>query len=468
MMRRFLTIPNPEHGFLLVLILVQSMVFMTILTGVGSLGMYNLNAAKRASFVLSANYAAEAGADKAMFEINQNSAYTGTNTVCPLSSAGSNPVTLYSNANGRATYETCVTAGTITDEKIVYATGKVYIPASATTPKAVKKVKLVVIGTPGSPYTIQTGPGGLVMSNSATITTGPVFIGGYLTMSNSARIGSAASPIDVSVANMRCPVPINSTWPQICSMGTQNNPITMTNTAHIYGSVRANGQTDTAGLSNPGLIGSSGVAAVTLPDHDRTGQKTAAVNNLTGSAASCSGSQSKTWPANVKITGNVTLGNSCTVTISGDAWITGNISLSNSSRFVIANGVSSQPTVMIDGSSGITLSNQSVIATNSSGIGAEFITFYSAGGSCSPDCTSVTGSALNSSMNVTTVNIGNQGLAAGSTFYARWTGLALGNGGSIGSILAQKITLNNSGNITFGQSSGTGPYTWDVRYYESL
>lgn len=467
-MRRFGLPPENENGFLLILTIIQGLVILTILTGVMTLALYNLGAAKRSIYTFDATYAAEAGADRAMFEINQDDTYTGTNTTCPIGSTGSNPVTLYNNTNGRATYENCVTSGTIANEKIVYAVGKVYVPASATAPRSTKTVRLIVEGTPAGNYSVQTGPGGLVMSNTATITIGPINIGGYLTMSNSARIGSAASPVDVSVANMRCPVPVNASWPQVCPNGTQNNPITITNTAHIYGDVSANGQTDNSGMSNGGLVASSGVPAVTLPDYDRTSQKAAATSTLTSSNASCSGSTNKTWVANVHVTGNVNLSNSCTITISGNAWIDGNLNLSNTSQFKVGAGVTTRPTVMVDGSSGITLNNQSVIATNAAGIGIDFITFYSTAG-CSPDCTSVTGPNLNSSMAIDTINIGNQGLAPNSTFYARWTGLNLNNGGTIGSILAQKITLGNSGNITFGSASSLSAlYSWDVRYYETL
>lgn len=458
-----------QQGFLLILTLIQGLVVMTALTGVMTLALYNLGAAKRSSYTMSATFAAEAGADRFMYEINQDNAYIGTNTTCPIGASGSNPVTLYNNATGRATYENCVLDGAIAREKIVYAVGKIYVPASSITPKAIKTVRLVIEGTPANTYTLKTGPGGVIMSNSATITSGPIYIGGFLTMSNTARIGSAASPVDVSVANMRCPQPINSTWPQVCPMGTQDNPISISNQAHIYGNVQANGQTNSSGLSNTGLTASSGVAPVGLPDYDRDSQKAAVSSNLTSANASCNGGQTKTWPANVKITGNATLSNSCSITISGNAWITGNLSLSNTSQIKVAPGLTTRPVVMIDGSSGVTLSNQTVIATNSGGVGIDFITFYSTA-ACNPDCSSVTGIDLNNSMDVITVNINNQGLAANSTFYARWSGLTLSNGGNIGSILAQKMILSNSGNITFGgtESVFTSTYAWDVRYYETL
>ncbi len=457
-----------QSGFILILTLIQSLVVLTVLTGVMTLALYNLGAAKRAMYITNATYAAEAGADRAMYQINQDDTYTGTNTSCPVTSTGSNPVTLYNDTTGRATYETCVVAGSISNEKIVYAVGKVYVPASSTSPKSIKTVRLIAEGTPAGTYSVQTGPGGLTMINSATITIGPILIGGFLNMNNTARIGSAAAPVGVDVANMRCPTPVNASWPQICSSGTQDNPITMNNTAHIYGDVQANGQINTSGLSNGGLVASSGVPTVTLPDYDRASQKAAVTSTLTSGNASCSGSASKSWAANVHVTGDVTTKNSCTITISGNAWIDGNLTMNNTSTFKVADTATTRPTVMVDGSSGITLNNQVVIATNAAGIGIDFITFYSGNG-CSPDCGSVTGPNLNTAMGITTINIGNQGLAPNSTFYARWSGLTLGQSGNIGSILAQAITLNNTGNITFGSASSLSSiYSWDVRYYETL
>ncbi|MEO7617887.1 MAG: hypothetical protein ABIS59_03520, partial [Candidatus Saccharibacteria bacterium] len=57
----------------------------------------------------------------------------------------------------------------------------------------------------------------------------------------------------------------------------------------------------------------------------------------------------------------------------------------------------------------------------------------------------------------------------GATFLAQWTALSLGQGGTVGAILAQKIYLANSGTLTFGQSAaGPTSFSWGVRYYEQL
>jgi hypothetical protein len=303
------------------------------------------------------------------------------------------------------------------------------------------------------------------MSNSATITNGPVSVGGYLTMSNTAQIGSIAAPISVKVANARCPSPATAAYPAICGSGVLPNPITMNNSAHIYGDVRANGQVNTTGFSHTGLVSSSGVAAPTLPDYVRASHKAAVTSTLTGAAASCSGSSTVTWPANVKITGNVTMGNTCTVLVSGNAWITGNLTMTQKPVIKPAAAVSVQPTIMVDGSTGVSFNQQAVVATNAGGIGMEFITFYSAAG-CSPDCASVTGTDLANSQNLLTISMGNQGDAPGSVLYARWTKVSVGQGGTIGAILGQTIDLGNSGNLSFVSTVSTGNYTYDIRYYE--
>jgi hypothetical protein len=461
------TFPNKEQGgYVFLLTLITAMSLFIALSGILSLSLANLFSAKRSVSDVSAQYVAEAGADKAVLEINKDPAYPGTNTSCPISSSGSNPVTLFSDSvKGKGTYETCTVAGTIPHEIIVYVVGKVYATTTATNPTSTRKLKLVVEGSPAGAYAIQTGPGGLIMSNSATITNGPVYVGGYLTMNNTSAIGSVSSPISVNVANARCPSPATAAYPLVCGSGVLPDPITVGNSAHIYGSVRANGQVNNAGMSDPGLVGSSGVAAPALPDYDRAAQKAAVTTTITGAAASCSSSNTVTWPANVKITGNVTMSQSCNIIVSGNAWITGNFTMTQKPIIKPGAAVTVQPTIMVDGSSGVTFNNQASVSTNAGGVGMEFITFYSTA-SCSPDCTTVTGTDLANSQNILTISIGNQGDAPGSVLYARWTKVSVGQAGTIGAILGQTIDLGNSGNLSFVSTVSTNNYTYDVRYYE--
>jgi hypothetical protein len=457
-----------QEGFVFLLVLITSMALFVSLSGILSLSMLNLSSAKRAMFDTSALYVAEAGADEAVFNINSNPAYTGTNTDCTFTGASELPVQLYSTTiKGKGTYESCVTTGTVAHELVVYVVGKVYRKSSDANPISKRKLKLIVEGSPAGAYAVQTGPGGLIMDNSATITNGPIYIGGYLTLNNTATIGSAGSPLSVNVANARCPDAHSAGYPSICMGNDQPNPITMNSpNTHIYGTVNANGQSNGAQMTNTGLAATSGVSAPSLPDYDRASQKAAVTGaGLTGAAASCSGSSTVTWPANVKITGNVTTGNNCTILVSGNTWITGNFTMSQKSIIKPAAGVTTQPNIMVDGSSGVTLNNQASVSTNANNIGMEFLTFYSAA-ACSPDCSSVTGIDLYNSQNLTTVNIGNQGDAPGSVFYARWSKVLVGQAGTIGALLGQTIEMGNSGNLSFVDTVSTGNYTYDVRYYE--
>ena len=83
---------------------------------------------------LQAQYAAESGADAALAIINNgNESYGGQNNVAVVT-----------NGNRyKAVYDVAVTAGVDGNEKIINATGKLYQPATATTPKTIRKVQVI-------------------------------------------------------------------------------------------------------------------------------------------------------------------------------------------------------------------------------------------------------------------------------------------------------------------------------------
>ncbi len=467
-----------QGGYVLLLALLMSMALFIGLSGILSLSLANLSSAKRTMFDTGALYAAEAGVDNAIWQLNATGGtYTGTSSLASCTATGGGGVITAFNdtVKGKGTFETCVGSGSIAHEYIVYVVGSVYKTASAASPVSVRKLKVTVEGSPAGAYAVQSGPGGLIMRNSATVSQGPIYIGGYLTMSNQATIGSSSVPIAVNVANARCPAGGGATFPVICNTGTNPNPITInSNQNHIYGAVSANDQTNSYSsyMTNSGLIATSGVTAPSLPGYDRVAQVGAVASTITGAAASCSGNGTTlTWPANVKITGDVEIKNSCTVTVMGNAWITGTFTMRNSGVIKVGNSVASQPTIMVDGSGGVTTLQTSVVATNASQVGMEFITFYSTNActtaTTSPAyCDSLTGTSLFNSQSLVTVNIGNQGAAAGSVFYAKYSEVTLGQAGSIGAILGQTIDLGQSGNLVFTTTVATGNYSYDAGYYE--
>ena len=223
-------------------------------------------------------------------------------------------------------------------------------------------------------------------------------------------------------------------------------------------------------MSDPGLTASSGVTPEPLPDYDRDAQKAAVATTLSGSTGSCSGSGSKTWAANTKFTGNVTLSNSCTVTIQGNVWITGNLRLQNAAVLIVKLGLTTPPVIMVDGNDGITIRNAAALLANLNilnPVGFKLIT-YASNASCSPNCTNVTGVDLFNSKDKVTISIENAASAAQTEFYARWSKLVINNSGNIGALVGQTVELSNSAAITFGTSvSGfSGPTAWVVQSYK--
>jgi hypothetical protein len=195
-------------------------------------------------------------------------------------------------------------------------------------------------------------------------------------------------------------------------------------------------------------------------------------------ASNCTGSpKTVNWPANVKITGNISMSNGCTVKINGNVWITGGVDLSNLSTLQVQESVNTtMPIIVTDGiiSGGVNggnpsfaLSNNGKIQPNSKNTGVQVVSFW-ANAPCSPDCASLTGTNLANSQGVMTIDLGNNGSAPYSNFYAYWTMARVSNNGSLGSIAGQTVSLLDNAVITFTSSvpgSTNQITTWAKRGY---
>ena len=443
-----------QRGFVLISLIVILPFLILIASHYFQLATSSYNLAHKDQLHTQAQFGTDASIDYAVEQINADPDWPGTTT----------PIELHNDGVTKVTYEVSVTNNSTTS-KTINATGYSYSPVSRSTPNSTVKIKVDLRAVTTGNFSLVTGVGGLYMSNSAKILGGDVHVNGEISMSNSAQIGLSSNPVNLSVAHQTCPNPADSSYPQLCG-GGNGEPIDINNTAHIYGDVKANNQVSGSGMSDPGLTASSGVAALPLPPHDRAAQKAAIATEITGSAASCSGSQTKTWAANTKIVGNVTLSNTCQVTVLGDVWITGNLNSSNSTQIKVSDALgSTQPNIMIDGSSGATFSNSTKLVSNASGTGFQVIT-YRSDASCSPDCSSVTGTDLYNSRNDTTISLSNSAEGPDTIFYARWTRVQVNNSGQIGALVGQTVQLSNSGTITFGTSvPGTGETFWVIDGY---
>jgi len=444
-----------QEGMIILPIIVILPFLILMATYFLNLSVASFRLATQDQFHTHAQFSTDAAVDLAMEEINEDSGWTGT--------AGE--VDLVNDGKVRTTYQATV-ADVDSDTKTITAIGRTYRPVGATTPESSVTIKVDLRAvTNGGTFSLVTGVGGLYMSNSAKIVGGEVFVNGEISLQNSAQIGLSTNPLNVQVAHMNCPEPANATYPRLCATGESGQPISIQNSARIYGDVKANNQTSGTGMSNPGLTASSGVTPGSLPTHDRAAQKAAITTTITGSAASCSGSQTRTYAANTKITGNVTISNSCVVTVQGDVWITGTLTIQNSARMIVANSLgSTRPNIMVDGVTA-TFQNSSILQSNSSGTGFQIINYWSTA-SCSPDCADVTGTNLYNSRDDTTITLQNSASGPNTVFYSRWTRVNVNNSGAIGALVGQTVQLQNSGTITFGTSVvGGATTTWIIDGY---
>lgn len=454
-MRKLRYLAGSQSGQILITMIIVIPALILIVSAYLSLSNSNYRLERRDQLRTQAQMAADAGADYATEQINQNNSWTGTG----------GEITLQSDSTRKITYEV-TSADNSSISKTLTVTGRSYFPATASAPEAKVIVKVDLRKVTSGEFSVASGEGGLIMKNSSKITGGDVLVNGTISMQNTSQIGLSTSPVDsVQVADAVCPVPADATYPRICAAGDgQPQPISIANSAKIYGSVKANNQTNGGGMTSPGLVSGSGVSTQALPTYDRAGQKAAVSNTISG-GFSCSSNTTQTWPANTKIVGNATIGNKCKVIVQGNVWITGNLSMSNQSQLVVSDSLgSTKPVIMVDGSSGATFNQSAVLNSNSSGTGFEVITFYSKA-ACSPDCTSVTGTDLDNSRGLVTISLQQSAAGPNTIFYAYWTEVDIGNSGQLGALIGQTILLENTGTITFTTSAGVGTSSWVVNGY---
>jgi hypothetical protein len=458
---------DEERGFILPVLLITGVAIVLMITAISSSAVTNNNVAAHANYAVNAQLAADAGLDDAMNKMNTVAGWTGT----------SGQTTLLDDAttNVKTTYQVTVTDGVDTTHKTLSVIARTFSPRTSATAKVTRKYDMDIqaVTSGNGPTSVSSGVGGLVLDANAKISGGDVVVNGKITLNNNSQIGLSTNPVNVRVAHQSCPSPADSTYPQVCGTGN-GQPITMGTTAKIYGNVQAKNQTTGTNMSNPGLqtcSPSSNCDPVSLPSFDRTGFKTtvnASGQTMTAAQASSCGGGVVNWPANVKITGNVSTPNNCTVKINGNVWITGSLTPGNNSKLAVQNTLgSTMPDIVIDGSGGLTLSNNATVQTNSSGTGVEFLTFWSSA-ACSPDCSSVTGTDLFTSQNTQTINLDNNGAAPASILYAYWSKVTVSNNGAIGAVAGQTVQLSNNAVINFTSSvpgSDNRITTWVKRGY---
>ncbi|HSH18734.1 MAG TPA: hypothetical protein VK978_05120 [Candidatus Saccharimonadales bacterium] len=449
-----------QQGSILISIIIIVPFLILITTLYLQLAVSGLTVARKDQSQTHAQFAVDAGIDYALQKVNQDATWTSTSG----DTGNVNGELELHNENGTSTTFEVDLASNSPSSRTLIAVGRVYRPAGSTTLVASKTIKADLRAVSAGTYSVVTGVGGLFMQNNAKIVGGDVLVNGEINMQNNTQIGLTTNPVKVEVAHQNCPVPADSNYPRLCASGENGQPISIQGEAHIYASVKANNQTNGAGMSNPGLVSGS-VAAQALPTHDRGAQVTAVAQTITGVDASCTTvGGTRSWPANLKIVGDVKISKSCKVTLNGNTWITGKLDMDNSGQILVSDGLgTTMPDLMVDGQT-VTLSNSAALVANANNTGLRLLTYWSKA-ACSPDCANVTGPDLFNSRSEPTITLQNSASATQSIFYARWTGVYIKNSGGIGALIGQTVNLSNSATVTFGSTATTGTTFWVLDGY---
>jgi hypothetical protein len=463
---------NNQTGSFLVAAVVMILFLTAIGISIAGVISSQYQHAKLQVFAQNADLVAEAGIEQSVHQLNSDDSFAGF----------SSPQQLFDNATqGKGTFTTTVTTNSDGKSKTIISTGNVYRSASSN-PYLTRKVKVVVVGTTSNGYSVSTGPGGLILSGSASITNSDVYVNGSISLSGTASIGTAQNPVNVDVANISCPRGSSpgATYPTLCTDGTQ--PISLARSTHIYGSVCATGQTS-AGPAGNNIQGGNGgqglepgctAPTVSQPVYDRAGvisgiTTTGSYSNTQYNCTSWNSAHGSdgftvTWPANLELTGNVNVASSCKLTITGNVYITGNLTIGGSTSIKVADSVgTTRPIVVVDGT--ISVGGSTSMAANASGTGIDFVSFKNSTGN--PAATP-TGTNLYNSQQQQNVTVNGSVNLPGMIFDAYWSEVNLAGSGNIGAAAGQTVNLSGSGTVIFGTALSSGSKTWTITSYQPL
>lgn len=466
-----------QHGIVLITILVVGIIITLVGVSLADLVIGQYTRTTENVYRTNATLVAEAGIEETLTTFNEDNDFGGITT----------EKTFYDDDRGKATYLTTITDGP-NGEKFIDSTGKVYRPKSGKL-ASTRNIRVSLVGTAAPVPSVVAGAGGLILGGSASINNSDVHVNGTISLvGGGSYIGSNARPANVHVANANCPTGSNPgpTYPRVCTSG-QPIYIPDWSNASIIGTTCATGQTqskfpESQWNSNPpqirgGTTGGSGLVpgcvapVLPMPTYDRAAHiaRMTTTGSMSSNTYNCnnwvSGIEFKrTWPANLRLDGNVNIASSCDLTITGDVYITGNFTLGGGAKIRIADSLGTTiPRIVVDGTASLG-SGASVIA-NSSGTSAQVISYKSAA-ACSPNCTNVTGTDLYNSRNQQNVTIDGGGSFPGLAVWAYWSKVKINGSGLVGAVTGQMIDMEGAGNITFGTNLSSGTTTWTIRSYQ--
>lgn len=458
---------NDQRGSFMAAALIIILVLTAIGFSLAGVVTTQYSHTKRNVHVANSLLVAEAGIEQTIQMLNEQNDFTGFAE--PQEFINSDGIT-------RTVYTSTVEDANAGSSKIITSLGQVFSLNNPDTPIASRKIRVTIVGTESEGYSVQTGPGGLILTGSASITNSDVYVGGTLTLQGASRIGTSTNPLTVNVANIACPPGSSPGASYAITCGNSTQPISMAHSTRIYGTVCATGQTSVGpnnniqgGSTGQGLLPNCTAPEVSQPSFDRDAHIAAMTTTANGNSNTYTCQSwpfDRTWPANLRLNGNVSIGGSCNIVISGNAYITGDLTIGGASRITVANSLgTTRPVVLVDGK--ITVNGSGQLNSNTSGTGIYFISTKS-NAPCGSACTDITGNQLKSTQTFETINVGGGVNLAGMIFHAKWGLVKLGGSGNVGAAVGQTVDMSGAGTVTFGTKLSSGDKIWTVTSYQQI
>lgn len=283
-----------ERGMILASILMIS-IFLSILAfAIINFSTINLNRARGRVLLLQAQYASESAADAAMATLNDgNTAYTGT----------ASDVEIVNNAPYyKATYSVSVSAGSTSKEKRITATGKVYAPSGAATPRYTRQIEVLAQRTSTAATSSIVGRNILyIESGVKTVKAVGLFVNGYIWMNKNTTdlIAENITAADKNTGPSNCSIGGTGNLVKPTSFVTAGQTKTILNLA-FNNCISPPGNTTNADfIVNPNQTGLSKIQSSYIPWNQYLDEAT-----YQNSPSGCSDWTAGSFPRDIPSTGN--------------------------------------------------------------------------------------------------------------------------------------------------------------------
>src|SRR5680860_649879 len=167
---RKLPLLSNRRGVMLPSLLIFTVAFTIIGLALASFSISEYSRTHRAVYQVNSLMVAEAGIEQGLHGLNEDDNFPGF----------TQPQEFFDNeSQGYGTFTATIEDESDSEAKIITSTGHVYRNQGDGEPIGKSTIRATVVGTASEGYSVQSGPGGLILSGSGSITNADVYVDGY-------------------------------------------------------------------------------------------------------------------------------------------------------------------------------------------------------------------------------------------------------------------------------------------------